>query len=251
MKSVESVEKFFLGGISSCDELDVVHEKVIHLAVFFSEFRGGLASDGGNEFVGEFFAFYVSDHGIGSSSFNFVHDGEEKMGFSKAGIAMDEKRVIISDIVGCNGHCCGVSEFVGRTYDKGVESIFIFARFHHFGFGNGRIIRNDSFRIMYVLENYNFDREAENVFETFCEKFAVFFGNNVLFEFGIYAEFNFFNGEFDRFNILYPKVIGNFGHLGLAKIFYKIENFIKRIHFVFPPFCINFFVFLYMRKRKI
>ena len=40
-------------------------------------------------------------------------------------------------------------------------------------------------------------------------------------------DIQFIAGEFYRFDILYPKVKGNFGHLGFAKIFYKIKNFIK------------------------
>ena len=40
----------------------------------------------------------------------------------------------------------------------------------------------------------NFNRETENVFKTGCKKVAVFFGNNILFKFGTYAQFNFFNG---------------------------------------------------------
>ena len=46
------------------------------------------------------------------------------MGFSKAGIAVDEKRVIVSYIVGRNRHCCRMGKFVGVSDDEVVKGIF-------------------------------------------------------------------------------------------------------------------------------
>ena len=45
MNSIESMEKFFLGGIFTGQELDIVKEKGIDFTVFVFEFHGGFFSE--------------------------------------------------------------------------------------------------------------------------------------------------------------------------------------------------------------
>ena len=58
------MEKFLLGTFFSDDELDIIDEKHVVIAVFFPKFRGGdviLVSDGVDQFVGKGFGGNVKD----------------------------------------------------------------------------------------------------------------------------------------------------------------------------------------------
>ena len=94
------MEKFLLCGIAAGNKLNIVHKKIISLAVFFAEFRSGLVFNGGNKLVCKLFAFNINNKRVGFAVFNLVHNGKKKMGFSKAAVAVNKQGVIVSCVVG-------------------------------------------------------------------------------------------------------------------------------------------------------
>ena len=54
MQGVEGMEKFFLGGFLTSDELDIIDKQDINLTVLLPEGRGGMGSDGIDQVVGKF-----------------------------------------------------------------------------------------------------------------------------------------------------------------------------------------------------
>ena len=54
MQGVESMEEFFLGGVFASDELNIIDQEHVHLAIFFAEGRGGFVADGVDQVVGKF-----------------------------------------------------------------------------------------------------------------------------------------------------------------------------------------------------
>ena len=61
IQGVEGVEKLLLRRLPAGDELDIVHEEKIGLAVFLAEFNVFARLDGADELVREVVALYVDD----------------------------------------------------------------------------------------------------------------------------------------------------------------------------------------------
>ena len=90
MNSIESMEKFFLGGIFTGQELDIVKEKGIDFTVFVFEFHGGFFSDGRNDFVGKVFTRTEKDFKTWVLVEDSMTDGLHKMRFTDPCAAPDE-----------------------------------------------------------------------------------------------------------------------------------------------------------------
>ena len=67
MKCIEGVEKFLLGTFLTNDELDIIDQKYIVVAVFFAEFRGGnvvFITDRIDQLIGKLLGSNVKDLGF-------------------------------------------------------------------------------------------------------------------------------------------------------------------------------------------
>ena len=115
------MEEFLLGGFLARDELDVVHEEHVRLAVPLVELRGGAVADGFDQLVGEFVAFDVDDVHLRMPSCDLVADGIEQVGFPEAGIAVDEQRVVERRRLCGDRHGSRMRKFVRRPHDERVE----------------------------------------------------------------------------------------------------------------------------------
>ena len=83
----EFFHRFFLAG----NELHVVHQQNVRLAVFAAQFGKSLAVLGAgsvNEFIRELFTRHVHHVCGGFLTENFMADGLQKMGFSYAGFSV-------------------------------------------------------------------------------------------------------------------------------------------------------------------
>ena len=128
IKIVEGMEKFLLRGFLSRNELDVVDEKNVGLAVFFAEFDRSLIGNGCDELICKLFALHVYDVCAGVVQAYFVGYGVEKMCFSESGLTVDEKRIVgCSRIVGYR-NAGGMGKFIGISYNKAVKGIFTACR---------------------------------------------------------------------------------------------------------------------------
>lgn len=117
------MEEFFLGALFSADEVDVVDHEDVHFAVFGAELLGGLVHDALDQLIGELLRGNVADVGAWRFGEEFLSDGLHEVGFSQAGAAVEEQRVVCAAGGFRDGFRGGVGESVSRTDDKSVEGI--------------------------------------------------------------------------------------------------------------------------------
>ena len=84
VQGIEGVEKLLLRSVLAGDKLDVVHKQHVRLPVFQVEVLRSAGLDGGNQLVGEFLPLDVDDVGGGVVFVDFIADGIQQVGFSKA-----------------------------------------------------------------------------------------------------------------------------------------------------------------------
>ena len=125
VERVEGMEKFFLCGDLTRDELNIVDEEHIRVAVFFLELGCGLLFDGANELVCEVFTLDEDDIEFGCLALDLVCDCFHEVSFAKSGRTVKEEGVIGCGMVG-NGDGCRVRELVGAADDKVIERVVLF-----------------------------------------------------------------------------------------------------------------------------
>ncbi len=124
VKSVEGMEKSFLGGIFTLKKLDVINEQNVDFTVSSLEFWGSVVGNRVDEIVGELFGADVSYAAAFKEADGVVADGVEKVCFAKARAPIDEQRVISLSWGFCYRDSCGVRKPVGRPNNKIVKAIF-------------------------------------------------------------------------------------------------------------------------------
>ena len=85
------MEKFLLRGVLARDELDIVHEKEVGVAVFVTELEVLAAADGVDQLVCELVALDVDDVIVRVLALDLVGDGIEQVRLAEAGLAVDEQ----------------------------------------------------------------------------------------------------------------------------------------------------------------
>lgn len=80
----------FLAG----DKVDVIHQQQVLVPVFLAEGVGVPQADGLRQLVGELVALDVDDLIVRMLLLDGVVDGVEKMGFTQAGLSIEEERVV-------------------------------------------------------------------------------------------------------------------------------------------------------------
>lgn len=126
MQGVERVEELLKGRVLAAQELDIVDEQHVDLAVAAVEFldlAGTLVRIGQSldEFVGEFLTGDVADLQIGVLDQRVVADGVQQMGFAQAGASVDTQRIEIMAGTLRHGQRHGTCETVGIAGHEGVE----------------------------------------------------------------------------------------------------------------------------------
>ena len=94
MQGVEGVEELLLGLLLAGDELDVVEQKQVGVAVFVAEFQVFALADGLDQLVRELLAGDIDDVDVGVPLLHLGGDGVEQVGLAQAGVAVEEERVI-------------------------------------------------------------------------------------------------------------------------------------------------------------
>ena len=121
VQRVERVEELLLGLLAPFQELDVVDQQHIDVAVAPFELGAGVRADRVDELVQERLARHVGDPVVGVVLPDVVSDRLQEMGLAQSGVAVDEQRVV--GPTGRLGHRQrrGVGESVRRPDDEGVE----------------------------------------------------------------------------------------------------------------------------------
>ena len=119
------MEELLLGALLAADELYVVHEQHVCLAVFVVEFLGGLFTDGVNELVGELLPLDIDDTGVGAVLFDLIADGIEQVGLAQARSSIDEQGVVGLGGIGRHRQGGRMGKFVGGAHNKGVKGVVV------------------------------------------------------------------------------------------------------------------------------
>ena len=88
------MEEFLLRTFLAADELDIVDEKHVRVAVLAAEFRHFGKAERFDQLVGKVVALDIANHHVGIVFLDFVADSVEKMGFSESRVAVEEQGVI-------------------------------------------------------------------------------------------------------------------------------------------------------------
>ena len=123
VQGVEGVEELLLDAFLALDELDVVDEQHVDVAVAALEGDLAVIAQRVDEVVGEFLGGDVLDAHTGKQSLGVVTGRVQQVGLAEAGLAPDEERV-----VGAGGRLGdrqggGMGEPVGGADDEGVEGV--------------------------------------------------------------------------------------------------------------------------------
>jgi hypothetical protein len=123
VEGVEGVEELFLGLGLALEELDVVDEQDVDVAVAPLEAVLAVVADRVDELVGELLAGDVAHLRVGVEAADVVADRVQQVGLPQPGLAVDEQRVVgLAGRLG-DGNGGGVREAVGRTDDEGLEGV--------------------------------------------------------------------------------------------------------------------------------
>ena len=123
VKGVEGVEELFLGLDFRFQELDVVDQQHVHIAVGASELSGPVVGDGVDEVVGEFLGGDVAHPQVLVVAAHIVPDGVQEVGFPQSGGAVDHQRVVRLAGLFRHGSRSGVREPVRGTRNEGFEGV--------------------------------------------------------------------------------------------------------------------------------
>ena len=121
------MEELLLSLLFAGDELHVVNQEQVRLAVLFPHFGGfvGTFLNGADQLVGQLIALDVGNAGIGIVAADDIGDGVDQMGLSKTGITVDQQGVIVLGGMVRNCLGSGVGQLVAGTDHKGIEGEFI------------------------------------------------------------------------------------------------------------------------------
>ena len=117
------MEELLLDALLAGEELHVVDQKHVNVAVALAEFRQAVLLQGLNELVGELLGRKVGNAGVGVGAEDGVPDGVHQVGFAQAGVAIDEQRIV--GLRGGLGHGegRGVGHLVVGADDEGLERV--------------------------------------------------------------------------------------------------------------------------------
>ena len=123
MQRVEGVEKLLLHGLFLCDELHVVDEQHVYIAVALSKLQPLIQLNRRDELVGEGFAGDVHDPRGGIVSLDRMSDGVHEVGFAQTHAAVQEQRVVCRGGVLRNRERRRVRKVVGAADHEGFKRI--------------------------------------------------------------------------------------------------------------------------------
>ena len=123
VQRVEGVEELLLRPVLARQELDVVDEQDVDVAVRRLEARSFVVADGVDEVVGELLGVHVAHADAVVEVAGVVADRVQQVGLAQPGVAVDEQRVV--GLGGGFGHGDGrgVREAVRGADHEGVEDV--------------------------------------------------------------------------------------------------------------------------------
>ena len=123
VQRVEGVEELLLRLHLALQELDVVDEQDVDVAVAALEVRRLVVADAVDEVVGELLGVHVAHPHVRVEVARVVADRVEQVGLAQPGLAVDEQRVVRLGRRLGDGDGGRVGEPVARADDEGVEGV--------------------------------------------------------------------------------------------------------------------------------
>ena len=121
MQGVKGMEKLLLCGVLAGDELNIINQQYVHLAVFFAECWRGFVADGVDQIVGELLGRDVENHF--SLLNHLVADRVEDVGLAQSNAAIDKQRVVSPGGILRDSHACSLSQAICRAYHEVIKAI--------------------------------------------------------------------------------------------------------------------------------
>ena len=121
VQRVEGVEKLLLRALLAGQELDVVDQKHVRLAVALAELLHRCRLDGGNRLVREFFTIHVNNVEIRVVLLDLNFDGVQQVRLAQTRRPVDEQRVVRAGGVRGHGLRGGKRKLVRRPLDEVLE----------------------------------------------------------------------------------------------------------------------------------
>ena len=123
VQRVEGVEELFLGLFLALQELDVVDQQHVDVAIAPPELGTLVLADRVDEVVGQFLGGDVADPNPVEVVADVVAEGVQQVGLAQAGLAVDGQRVVrLARILGHRDRG-GVGEPVRAADDEGLEGV--------------------------------------------------------------------------------------------------------------------------------
>ena len=123
VEGVEGVEELLLEPFFALEEVDVVDEQHVDLAVAPLELGGGVVPDGVDVLVEEQLGAHVADHEGRVVLFDVVADGVQEVGLAQPAGPVDGQRVVGAGRRLGHAEGGGVGELVGAADDEGLEGL--------------------------------------------------------------------------------------------------------------------------------
>ena len=121
MQRVEGVEKLLLRALLAGQELDVVDQKHVRLAVALAELLHRCRLDGGDRLVREFFTIHVDNVEIRVVLLDLNFDGVQQVRLAQTRRPVDEQRVVRAGGVRGHGLRGGKRKLVRRPLNEVLE----------------------------------------------------------------------------------------------------------------------------------
>ena len=121
VQRVEGVEKLLLRALLAGQELDVVDQKHVRLAVALAELLHRCRLDGGDRLVREFFTIHVDNVEIRVVLLDLNFDGVQQVRLAQTRRPVDEQRVVRAGGVRGHGLRGGKRKLVRRSLDEVLE----------------------------------------------------------------------------------------------------------------------------------
>ena len=144
VQRVEGVEELLLRRLLARQELDVVDQQDVHVAVALAERVRLAVADGVDELVGELLRAHVPHPGARVEAARVVPDRVQQVRLAEPRLPVDEQRVVRLGRRLGDGDRRGVREAVGGADDEGVEEVLrVQPRGRLTGAGRGRGLRGE------------------------------------------------------------------------------------------------------------
>ena len=117
------MEELILCLLLAGNELDIVHQKQIHIAVLVVKFLRSAGLDGPHKLVCKLVTLDVNDALSRVALLDGVADGKQQVGLAETGVAVDKEGIVGLARIVRNRHGGGVGEAVGVAHDEVVKGV--------------------------------------------------------------------------------------------------------------------------------